>query len=236
MILKGAYVICNIVNKMKILAIDTSSKVCSVAILENDKVIDELNLNDGKTHSENLMCLIDEILNKNNLNVKQIEMLACSVGPGSFTGIRIGVATIKPIAEVLNIKIASVTSLETLARNIESNKTIVSLIDARNNQVYAGIFDDKYNQKEDYIADDINIVLEKLKKYDNVVCVGDGAILHKDLIKEKISNVEFVSNNIQAAQNVGKMGYKKYLENNLMTADEIIPIYLRKSQAERLKK
>ena len=69
MILKGAYVICNIVNKMKILAIDTSSKVCSVAILENYKVIDELNLNDGKTHSENLMCLIDEILNKNNLNV-----------------------------------------------------------------------------------------------------------------------------------------------------------------------
>ena len=68
MILKGAYVICSIVNKMKILAIDTSSKVCSVAILENDKVIDELNLNDGKTHSENLMCLIDEILNKNNLN------------------------------------------------------------------------------------------------------------------------------------------------------------------------
>ena len=226
---------------MKILAVDTSSSNCSVAIVEVDEnknfnVLVEKNNNDEKTHSQKLMPIIDEALKEQCLSLDDINLLACCLGPGSFTGIRIGVATIKPIAEVLNIKIASVTSLETLARNIESNKTIVSLIDARNNQVYAGIFDDKYNQKEDYIADDINIVLEKLKKYDNIVCVGDGAILHKDLIKEKISNVEFVSNNIQAAQNVGKMGYKKYLENNLMTADEIIPIYLRKSQAERLKK
>lgn len=234
----------NISKNMKILAIDTSSKICSVALLENSEVIDELNLDDGKTHSENLMPLIDEILNKNNINIKQIEMLACSVGPGSFTGIRIGVATIKPIAEVLNIKIASVTSLETLARNIEFEKTenkenieiIISLIDARNNQVYAGIFDREFNKKEEYIADDITVVLEKLKKYNNIICVGDGAILHQNLLKENLSNVKFAVKNIQSARSVGKMGYKKFLENKLMTADEIIPIYLRKSQAERLKK
>lgn len=221
---------------MKILAIDTSSKICSVAILEDDKLIDELNLDDGKTHSENLMPLIDEILNKNNLNIKQIEMLACCVGPGSFTGIRIGVATIKPIAEVLNIKIASVTSLETLARNIESDSTIVSLIDARNNQVYAGVFDEKYNKKEEYMADDIITVINTLKKYDNINCVGDGAVLHKELLKANFANINFANINYQSAQNVGKIGYKKMLENNLMTADEIVPIYLRKSQAERLKK
>ncbi len=231
----------NILKIMKILAIDTSSKVCSVAILENDELIDELNLDDGKTHSENLMPLIDEILNKNNINIKEIEMLACCVGPGSFTGIRIGVATIKPIAEVLNIKVASVTSLENLSRNFEFEKTediqnIVSLIDARNNQVYAGIFDLKFNEVEEYIADDINVVLETLKKYNNIVCIGDGAILHQDLLKEKLNNVRFISKNVQSAQNVGKMGYKKFKENNLMNADEIIPIYLRKSQAERLKK
>lgn len=234
----------NMFKNMKILAIDTSSKVCSVALLENNEVIDELDLDDGKTHSENLMPLIDEILKKNNISIKQIEMLACCVGPGSFTGIRIGVATLKPIAEVLNIKVASVTSLEVLSRNIEFEKnedirnsnTIVSLIDARNNQVYAGIFDREFNKKEEYIADDINVVLEVLKKYNNVVCVGDGAILHQELLKENLSDVKFVSKNLQTAQNVGKTGYKKFIENNLMTADEIIPIYLRKSQAERLKK
>lgn len=234
----------NMFKNMKILAIDTSSKVCSVALLENNEVIDELDLDDGKTHSENLMPLIDEILKKNNISIKQIEMLACCVGPGSFTGIRIGVATLKPIAEVLNIKVASVTSLEVLSRNIEFEKnedirnsnTIVSLIDARNNQVYAGIFDREFNKKEEYIADDINVVLEVLKKYNNVVCIGDGAILHQELLKENLSDVKFVSKNLQTAQNVGKAGYKKFIENNLMTADEIIPIYLRKSQAERLKK
>lgn len=223
---------------MKILAIDTSSKVCSVALLENDNLIDELDLDDGKTHSENLMPLVDEILKKNNSDIKQVEMIACDVGPGSFTGIRIGVAAMKPIAEVLNIKMASVTSLETLARNVENIKedeTIVSLIDARNNQVYAGIFDNEYNQKEEYMAEDINIVVEKLKKYNNVICAGDGAILHKELLEKNLTNVKFLSDNVQHAFCTGKIGYKKMLENNLLTADEIIPIYLRKSQAERLK-
>ena len=129
---------------MRILAIDTSSPICSVAILENDNLIDEINLDDGRTHSENLMPLIDSILKRNNLDIKDIEMISCCVGPGSFTGIRIGVATIKPMAEILNIKIASVISLEVLAKNVENTETIVSLIDARNNQVYCGIFDKKY--------------------------------------------------------------------------------------------
>lgn len=221
---------------MKILAIDTSSKICSVAILENDEVIDELNLDDGKTHSENLMPLVDEILKKNKIDIKQIEMLACCVGPGSFTGIRIGVASVKPIAEVLKIKLASVTSLETLARNVQNEDTIVSLIDARNNQVYAGIFDSNYNQKEEYIADDINVVIDILRKYENITVVGDGAILHKNLLSENLENIKFAKKNVQSASNVGKIGYKKMQENKLLTADEIIPIYLRKSQAERLKK
>jgi len=125
---------------MKILAIDTSSDVCSTAILENEKLIDENNLDNGKTHSENLMPLIQELLNRNNLNVKDIELIACSVGPGSFTGIRIGVSSMKPIAEVLNIPVVSVTSLETLAENVRKDGIRVALIDAKNNQVYCGIF------------------------------------------------------------------------------------------------
>ena len=135
---------------MKNLAIDTSSSICSVAVLENDILIDEINLNDGRTHSENLMPLMEELLKRNSLDIKNIEMISCCTGPGSFTGIRIGVATIKPISEVLNIKIASVTSLEILAKNVENAETIVSLIDARNNQVYCGIFDKEYNTDQSY--------------------------------------------------------------------------------------
>lgn len=221
---------------MKILAIDTSSSICSVAILENDVLIDKNELDDGKTHSENLMPLLDELLKRNSINIKDIEMIACTVGPGSFTGIRIGVATIKPIAEVLNIKIASVMSLEALARNIENKSTIVSLIDARNNQVYCGIFDKNYNKKEDYIADDINEIIKILEKYEKIIFVGNGAILHKELLMNSLNDIEFAQNNKQSAENVGKIAYKKYLENNLCTADTIMPVYLRKSQAERFKK
>lgn len=221
---------------MKILAIDTSSSICSVAVLENDILIDEINLNDGRTHSENLMPLMEKLLKRNSLDIKNIEMISCCTGPGSFTGIRIGVATIKPISEVLNIKIASVTSLEILAKNVENAETIVSLIDARNNQVYCGIFDKEYNKKEDYIADDINNIIEILKKYKNIVCVGNGAILHKELLTDILKKVDFCSQNDQSAQNCGKIGYKKMIENDLYTSDTIVPIYLRKSQAERLKK
>ena len=221
---------------MKILAIDTSSSICSVAILEDDKLIDINEIDDGKTHSENLMPLLDEVLKRNLIDIKDINMIACTVGPGSFTGIRIGVATIKPIAEVLDIKVASVMSLEALARNVENEETIVSLIDARNNQVYCGIFDKEYNSKEDYIADDINEVIKILEKYDNITFVGNGAILHQELLNNSLKNIKFIDNNKQTAENVGKIGYKKYLENNLCSADTIMPVYLRKSQAERLKK
>lgn len=221
---------------MKNLAIDTSSSICSVAILEDNKLIDEENLNDGRTHSENLMPLIDDVLKRNSLDIKDIEMISCCAGPGSFTGIRIGVSTIKPIAEVLDIKIASVTSLEILARIVENSETIVSLIDARNNQVYCGIFDKEYNKKQEYLADDINNVIEVLEKYENITFVGNGALLHKELLMQNLKNVNFAEKNEQSATNCGKIGYKKMLENNLCGADSVIPIYLRKSQAERLKK
>lgn len=219
---------------MKNLAIDTSSEVCGVSLLENDKLIDDNSLNNGKTHSENLMELIKEILERNNIGLNEIDLISCVVGPGSFTGIRIGISSVKAMAEVYNIKIASVTSLETLAQGLKS-KTKVGMIDARNDQVYCGIFDENYNLLEDYIADSIDVAINKISKYEDIEICGNGAEKFKTLIKEKIPNVKFSNDNLQKAENAGKAGYRKYLKNDLMTADTILPIYLRKSQAERLK-
>ena len=211
---------------MKILAIDTTSKICSTAILEDEKIIDENTINNGLTHSENLMPLIVELLERNNIKLSEINLISVCVGPGSFTGIRIGIATIKPMAEVYNIPIASVTSLECLAV-LNKADTIISLIDAKNDQVYAGIFDENVKLKEEYMADNINIVLEKVSKYENAIFVGDGSLLHKDLIVEKINSAKFVEKNDQNAINIGLMGYKKYQEKDLKDADSIQPIYLR---------
>lgn len=122
---------------MKVLAIDTTSEVCGVAVLEDENLIVDASLNNGLTHSENLMPLIKDALDKVEINLQDIDLIACCTGPGSFTGIRIGVASIKALAEVNDIKIADVTSLESLAKNIEEDCDIkVSLIDARNNQCY----------------------------------------------------------------------------------------------------
>lgn len=152
---------------------------------------------------------------------------------GSFTGIRIGISTVKAMAESLKIPIASVSSLEALAYNVKdsSYETICSLIDARNNQVYCGIFNKNYELIEDYLADDINNILPIINKYKNVVFVGDGAAIHKDLLKIE----DFFYENVIHSKNIGICAYYKFKNEDIKTADSILPMYLRKSQAERMK-
>ena len=221
---------------MKILAIDTSSEICGVCILEDEKLIDDNSLSNGMTHSENLMPLITEILDRNSFKLSDIDLIACTVGPGSFTGIRIGVSSVKALAEVAKIQIVELTALEVLAGNIEKAEIKAAIIDARNDQVYCGIFDKENNLIEEMIADSIDNTILKLKTYSNIVCVGNGAVKHKELLISEIENISFCEDNNQKAYVAGKIGYKKYLKNDLKSADEILPIYLRKSQAERMKK
>ena len=155
------------------------------------------------------------------------------LGHGSFTGIRIGISSIKAIAESLNIPVIAVSSLEALAYNVQSPNcsTICSLIDSRNNQVYCGVFDKNYNLLEDYLADDINTVIESLQKYQNIIYVGDGAIIYKDLL----GITDFTYDNVIHSKNIAKCAYNKFKNNDIKTADSIMPLYLRKSQAERMK-
>ena len=214
---------------MKLLSIDTSSDVCSVAILEDDKLIKELNITDSKTHSENLMPLVDKLFKETGLQLSNIDAISCSIGPGSFTGIRIGIATVKAMAQVFNLPVIGVTSLETLAE-LTNGDTVVSLIDAKNNQVYCGIFGDGQ-----YLADSINSIIEYLRKYDNIKFVGNGAILHKELLEKELDNASFSGENVQSAFSLGKCAYRKFQKGEVYDADTILPLYLRPSQAERMK-
>ncbi|MBP3502598.1 MAG: tRNA (adenosine(37)-N6)-threonylcarbamoyltransferase complex dimerization subunit type 1 TsaB [Clostridia bacterium] len=224
---------------MKILSIDTSSKICSVSILEDCSVLLEKHTDDEKTHSQNLMPLIDEIFKETNLTLDNIDLLACSQGPGSFTGIRIGIATIKAFADAKNIPVVGVTSLESLAYNISEPGLIVSLIDAKNDNVYYSLFSNNgttYSQIGEFKSDSIQNILDDLSIYDDkLIFVGDGAVNHHDKIANLIKNSVFAHNiqNQQTSISIGKSAYNKFKNGIYGDSNSLSPIYLKKSQAER---
>lgn len=222
---------------MKILAIDTSSKICTVAILEDTKLIKQLDSNDEKTHSQKLMPLVDEIFKQTNLTLDDINLLACTVGPGSFTGVRIAVSTVKAFADVKEIPVCSISSLEALAYNLDTNNLVCSLIDAKNDNVYFGLFQKENNTyiiKEKFLAEHIDNILPILTKYDSqIVFVGDGSQNHKNKILEVLPTSIFSDKNDAIGYSVGLAGYYNYKNNNYGDSNTLSPLYLRKSQAER---
>lgn len=224
---------------MKILSIDTSSKICSVSILEDDVVILEKHTDDEKTHSQNLMPLLDELLKECNLTLDNINLLSCCQGPGSFTGIRIGIATIKAFSDAKNIPVVGVTSLESLAYNITKTGLIVSLLDAKNDNVYYSLhsFDGKvYKLIGELRSDNIQNILDDLSIYDDqLIFVGDGSVTHQDKIKTFIKNPVFAldNENNQTSISIGKSAYNKFKNGIFGDSNSLSPIYLKKSQAER---
>ena len=126
---------------MKILAIDTSSAVASAAILEDGKLIAEYILNNKKTHSQKIMPMIDEIIKDSDLTINDIDVFAAAYGPGSFTGLRIGVATAKALAHAVNKPLVEVSTLEGIAYNaVYSDLLLCPIMDARRNQVYNAVY------------------------------------------------------------------------------------------------
>ena len=145
---------------MKILSITTSSKLCSVALLEDKNVILEKHVINEKSHSQNLMIYIDNVLKDCNIPLQSIDLFACSNGPGSFTGVRIGVATIKAFSDITGKPIVPVSSLESLAYNAEQ-PLVCSLIDAKNDNVYFGLFEN-YESVVPFECKNINEILSFL--------------------------------------------------------------------------
>ena len=223
---------------MKILAIDTSSNICSVSILEDNTVIIEKHNDDEKTHSQKLMPLIDEMFKESSLALDDIDLLACSQGPGSFTGIRIGISTVKAFADVKHIPIIGVSSLESLAYNVSNQGLIATLIDAKHDNVYFALYElnnNKYTQIIEPVSDTIFNVIQTLKSYSTpITFVGDGSIFHKDLLTKEISSCNFASDdqNVQTSISIAKAAFDKQSVSDYRPSYTLSPIYLKKSQAE----
>ncbi|MGN0476529.1 MAG: tRNA (adenosine(37)-N6)-threonylcarbamoyltransferase complex dimerization subunit type 1 TsaB, partial [Ruminococcus sp.] len=164
---------------MKILGIDTSAKTSSVGICEDNRIVDELFLDKGLTHSETILPMIDEILTRNELSLDDIDALSVNNGPGSFTGIRIGVAVVKGLAFDKDIPCYEVSTLDSIAYNCkDKNGLVVATMDARRNQVYNANYIVS-GGKIEKVKNDRSILIKDLyleiSEYDgDVYIIGDG--------------------------------------------------------------
>jgi len=225
---------------IKVLAIDTTGTVASVAVANENNTIAEFTINYKLTHSQTIMPMIEYMAKMLELDLNTIDYIACSNGPGSFTGLRIGAATAKGLAHGLNKKIIAVPTLDALAYNvIETDKIIVPMIDAKRNQIYTAFYSCSNGELErisDYIADDINSIIETIESNDiDAVFLGDGAIVYKDIIKSFNTDYlfAFANNNLQRAASVAALAINYAKKGKIVDYNNFNIMYLRKSQAER---
>lgn len=224
---------------MKILAVDTSTIVTTCAVLDGDKLIGEYSLSQSMSHSEKLVPMIREVLDSLDLRIKDIDLFATTVGPGSFTGLRIALATIKGFAHIYDKPVIGIPTMEALAFNLAYNDIVVPMLDARRNRVYTGIYkwvDNRLETIEKADALEIDDIIDKMNEYDKVVVNGDGSILYEGLIKERLGNkVSFAraGDNMPRAASVGEIARIRYEEGQIDDYYSLTPDYLRPSQAER---
>ena len=226
---------------MKILAIDASGIVASVAIASEDEMIAEYTIKNKKTHSQTLLPMIDKVLKFTETDIKDIDYIAVTEGPGSFTGLRIGAATAKGLAQACNIPIVSVSTLEALAYNVfETDKLICSIMDARRDNVFGAIYvreNDGLEVIKEQAALPIEEMINELNRIGkNVIFVGDGISVQKDYIRnnlKKDNTLAPVYAREQKASSVIGVALNNIKNNKIIASRDFKPIYLRKSQAER---
>lgn len=230
---------------MKILAIDSSGLVATVAVVENNELLAEYTTNYKKTHSQTLLPMLEHVKEMIDLDLNTVDYLAVAAGPGSFTGLRIGSATVKGLGLALQKPVVEVPTLEGLAYNMCGTDSLVCpLMDARRNQVYTGIYSFEAKEQswkmhtiKEQCAADIAEIIEACNELNKpVIFLGDGVPVYAAKIAE-LCKVPYsfapAGMNRQRAANIAVLAVEYAKEGKVVSAAEHAPEYLRKSQAER---
>lgn len=228
---------------MNLLAIDASGVAGSVAYIKDGKLAGEYYFCDKLTHSQTIMPMLEHMKSLISINMDEIDVVAVTSGPGSFTGLRIGVTAAKALALALNVPIVGVPTLDVIAQAMYFTEYyICPIMDARRNQVYTALYkwnEEKLERLTEHRAIDMTEYLESLKKYEGkVIFLGDGVTAYKQRIEETLGNrAVFAPSfcNLQHASVLGAMAEELYKEGKAEDASTFVPMYLRKSQAEREK-
>ena len=224
---------------MKILSLDSTAIVSTVAVTENEKLLAQFTINNGNTHSETLLPMIEASLKVLKLTVDDIDLFACSAGPGSFTGVRIGAATIKGLAFDKNKPCAPVSSLDALAHNLlYANGIICPVMNARRSQLYNALFlceDGKLTRLCDDRLISVFDLEEELRKYSEhkIYLCGDGYDIAKNAFSKIVTEETPLIHQYQSAYSVALCALEAAKQDLLTTDVELSPVYLRASQAER---
>ncbi|OON92872.1 MAG: tRNA (adenosine(37)-N6)-threonylcarbamoyltransferase complex dimerization subunit type 1 TsaB [Candidatus Epulonipiscioides saccharophilum] len=231
---------------MLILAIDSSSQSGSVSFTRDGKLLGEFFINDKLTHSVTLMPMLESLSSILNIDIRSVDAIAITQGPGSFTGLRIGAASAKAMCFALDIPIIGVNTLDVLAYSAPlSTKVICPILDARKGQVYSAIYKIEQNEiirASDYLAINLDELLNKLTTElknnlpaENIYFVGDGINVYRKIIADKLGQTAIFAPDFleyTRASVLGSIAENKYKNKEYTNADNFAPIYIRKPQAE----
>lgn len=222
---------------MKILSIDSSSVSASAAVTENGRILAEEFVNNGYTHSVTLMPIIEKVLKDSETSVSDLDLLAITNGPGSFTGVRIGIASAKGICDAANIPCFAVSTLEAIAKPLSAKNVLaVSVMDARCNQVYTASFYKGERETEDR-AILISELLNELKNEKrDIILIGDGALMCCEKMQSELCGISVADEEIRLvhASNIGFLAEEKVNNGEeTVKSEKLLPFYLRLPQAER---
>lgn len=227
---------------MKILALESSALVASVAVTEDEKLLASYTLDNGHTHSETLLPMTEHLLSLCGMNAADIDLFAVTTGPGSFTGVRIGVSLVKGLAFGRNKPCVSISSLEALAYNMEGCVGVLCpVMDARRSQLYNALFHSDGEHIVRLTPDRLipaDALLSELEPYvedgELIYVNGEGAPILLDLNEEVLPLLEpALLARRQSAASIAKLALAKYEAGEYCTDSELLPTYLRPSQAER---
>lgn len=223
---------------MLILAVDTSTTHGSVALLENTKLLVEVNSVSNLTHSERLLPAVDLALRQKKVTIKDLDAFAVSVGPGSFTGIRIGLSTMKSFALASGKPIAPVSTLKALALKLKfpHNRLLAPLLDARKGEVYAALFEAKNAQLTEIVSQGVyspDGFFSLCPPHRIISFIGNGVDVWKHKIFEYFKDkARFASRTLFIGYEVGLLGYTALKKGKGLNFREVEPLYFRRSQAE----
>lgn len=225
---------------MRILSVDTATECATCSVIDDKKLLGEISFNNKKQHSVILMPMIDNMLKTLNIDLASIDGYVISKGPGSFTGLRIGMSVIKGLSQGTNKPFVSVSSLDALAFNMAyTSGLICPMLDALRGNVYTAIYefnDSKLVKLTDYMIISIGELIALVKTYDKNICfIGDAVSLHTEILKENFDNPYFAPThlNVVKASSLGELGLELLKDGACDDLYTSSPIYLRKPQAER---